>query len=154
MFEKLSVSCILVWSLILGGFVVDANAANPNLIGTWKATLTKISPSGCSNEVVTLRILRQSGNLIGGDLNIAGYTTNCVGRVSSYTPGQVTFYFYGWQSVGSSTLNVNLSASYDSANPDQITVPPYYSQGISAYLSGNETMCNTWYDCSAPFLRQ
>jgi hypothetical protein len=148
MLGKLSLGCILAWALILGFAATDAHAANPNLIGTWKATWAKITPFGCTSEVVTLRILRQSGNLIGGDITIAGYTTNWVGKMSN-TSTAVWINFQGWQSVGSSELEVYLSLNYDSTKPNQITTS---NSGI--YWYGDETLMNTRYDPSAPLLRQ
>jgi hypothetical protein len=149
MFGKLSLGCILVWALILGFGTAEAHAADFNLIGTWKATWAKITPSGCSSEVVTLRILRQSGNLIGGDITMAGYTTNWVGKISSSYSTGASGSFDGWQWVGSSKLEIYLSFNYNATKPNEFPLSIGYM-----HLDGNETFMNTRYDTSAPLLRQ
>lgn len=103
---------IAIWvtivCLLLGSRLADfAEAAAPNLVGTWSGTLQRINLDGCSNLNVILKINRQCENLVSGEATVGTVAVKVVGKITADSYVVVR----GIETTKSITLGGDYSAS-------------------------------------------
>jgi hypothetical protein len=145
MSRKFAIILVFVVMFMAGVALTNATAVTtPDLTGTWKGTVNRVSLAGVSSDPITLVVLQQCGSLIRGNVTIGQRTVNFAGSISANS-NPPSFDIDGYQWLGSGSRVAYISAQYNST-PLRIDITSIY-----IHETHNYDLWHTQYDVASLF---
>jgi hypothetical protein len=143
--RKFAIILVFAVMFMAGVSLTQATAGTtPDLTGTWKGTVNRVSMSGVSSDPITLVVLQQCGSLVRGNITIGERTVNFAGDINAnWNPPSIRIDGYQW--LGSGSRIAYIYAQYNST-PLRIDITSIY-----IHETHNYDLWQTRYDVTSLF---
>jgi hypothetical protein len=145
MLRKFAIILVFAVMFMAGvSFTQATGDTTPDLTGTWKGNVNRVSLAGVSTDPITLVVLQQCGPLLRGNVTIGERTVNfaCEINANSSPP---SIHINGYQWLGSGSRTADIYAQYISS-PLRIDIT-----ALRIQETDNHDLWNTRYDVASLF---